>query len=44
MSCGAINSREIQLASGRCSNFSVKFSEILYINNSSRNEILGSLI
>jgi len=32
MSCGAIDSREIQLASGHCSgNFSVKFFEILYI-------------
>jgi len=26
MSCGAIDSREIQLASGRCGNFSVKLN------------------
>jgi len=40
ISCGAIDSREIQLVSGRCGNFSVNFSETLYINNSSQNEIL----
>jgi len=40
MSCGAIDSRETQLASGRCGNLFVKFSEILHINNTSRNEIL----
>jgi len=40
MFCGAIDSQEFQSASGRCGNFSVKFSEILYINNSSQNEIL----
>jgi len=40
ISCGAIDSQEIQLASGHCGNFSVNFSETLYINNSSQNEIL----
>jgi len=42
--CDAIDFREIQLASGRCGNFSVNFSETLYINNSSRNEILEDRI
>jgi len=40
ISCGAIDPREIQLASDHRGNFSVKSSEILYVNNSSRNKIL----